>query len=815
MKGFIPAGLILLLINTFSANAQAVNSVFPARPATGAPPAAAPATDTSRSIRAGGPGADAPGIITGVLTTTDGKPAGGVTVTLKGSNRTTLTDDDGHFSFRRLAPGNYEIEISFIGYESIDQSITVDGSKPARLMLQLKVSEQQLDQVTVTSGYNKFNKKETDDIARLPLKNMENPQVYTVVTKEIMKEQLITDYNSAFKTIPGAGVPIVYNQGRSSLLSRGFNTENLVRNSVSGFVYTNIDPANLERLEAIKGPSGTLFNSSMISFGGLFNRVTKQPFDSFRGEIGYSGGSFDLNRLTMDLNQPLNNEKTALFRVNGALHTEKSFQDAGFSRSYMIAPSFVYKASDRLTFLLDVEASSFNATSPIRFAPAATGKVHNIKDLGMDYKLSFMNNTLDYTTRQVNIFGQINYQLSSQWKSQTLYTRTFSTTNGYVSQLIGRSDSTLQQSTQTEDFPYYGTNIQQNFTGDFFIGRLRNRVVVGADIYNQKSDWTNTTVAMPAINFKHPGAAYNNFNSDKVDSAAARLPHVNYLTNQTTYGVYFSDVLNLTEKLNVMVSLRADRFDNKGTFYPSADSTAGAYTQNALSPKFGAVYQLVKDRISLFGNYMNGFSNAGGTDFNGASFKPQQANQWEGGVKLDLLRHKISATFSYYDIRVKNVTRDDIDHPGYSIQDGTQLSRGFEGEIIANPFAGFNIIAGYTHNDSKYTQANKSVRGLRPATAGPADLANLWMSYRLVGGKTKGLGFGFGGNYGSSSFNTNTATFAFTIPSYTVLDATIFYDQPSYRIGVKVDNLTNEKYWSYRLAPQNPTRVTANITFRF
>ncbi|MBS1665300.1 MAG: TonB-dependent receptor, partial [Bacteroidetes bacterium] len=638
---------------------------------------------------------------------------------------------------------------------------------------------------------------------------------YSVVTKEIMKEQLITDYNSAFKSIPGAGVPLVYNQGRSSFLSRGFNTENLVRNSVSGFVYTNIDPANLERLEAIKGPSGTLFNSSMISFGGLFNRVTKQPFDSFRGELSYTGGSFDLNRLTFDLNTPLNNEKSALLRVNGALHTEQSFQDAGFTRSYMLAPSFVYKASDKLSFLLDIEATSFNATSPIRFAPFSGGKIHDVRDLGMDYKRSFANNTVDYTTRQVNIFGQINYQISSQWKSQTLYTRTFSTTRGYVGQLIGKSDSTLQQSVQPQDFPYYGTNIQQNFTGDFFIGKMRNRLVAGVDLYNQKSDWTQTTVLMPIINFRHPGAAYNNYNSDKIDSAAARTARVNYRTNQTTYGVYFSDVLNLTEQLNAMVSLRADRFDNKGTYYPAQDSTVGSYTQNSLSPKFGAVYQIVKDRVSLFGNYMNGFSNIGGTDFSGVSFKPQHANQWEGGVKLDLLGHKVSATFSYYDIRVANVTRDDTAHAGYSIQNGTQLSRGFEGEIIANPFAGFNIVAGYTYNDSKYTQANKSVQGLRPATAGPANLANLWMSYRVVGGKVKGLGFGFGGNYGSSGFQSNTSTFVFTIPSYLVLDATVFYDQPSYRIGVKVDNLTNEKYWSFRLAPQNPTRVSANITFRF
>jgi iron complex outermembrane receptor protein len=105
--------------------------------------------------------------------------------------------------------------------------------------------------------------------------------------------------------------------------------------------------------------------------------------------------------------------------------------------------------------------------------------------------------------------------------------------------------------------------------------------------------------------------------------------------------------------------------------------------------------------------------------------------------------------------------------------------------------------------------------GLRPAAAGPARLANLWMSYRIPEDDVKGLGFGVGGNYGSSSYQTNTTTFKFTIPSYTTVDATVFYDQPKYRIGVKLDNLTNEKYWSFRLAPQNPTRFTLNLALKF
>ena len=159
--------------------------------------------------------------------------------------------------------------------------------------------------------------------------------------------------------------------------------------------------------------------------------------------------------------------------------------------------------------------------------------------------------------------------------------------------------------------------------------------------------------------------------------------------------------------------------------------------------------------------------------------------------------------------------RIDPDNSNFNLQDGTQKSRGFEAEVIANPIPGFNIVAGYAYNDSKFEKSNKNIEGLRPATAGPEKTANLWISYRFVKGNAKGLGFAFGGNYGSESFQTNTATYVFTIPSYTVLDASLFYDRPVYRIGLKVDNLTNEKYWSNRLAAQNPTRLTVNLTFKF
>lgn len=760
------------------------------------------------------------GAIKGTVKTSDGNPAEFVNVVLSNTKFGATAGQTGHFTIKNVPAGTYTIVASFIGLQTQSKEITVTAGETTTVNFVLTEGAKDLQEVYVKSAkHNKFLKKETEDVARLPIKNLENPQVYSVVTSELMKEQIVTSYVDGFKNIPGTGVPLVYNNGRTTLLSRGFVTGNFIRNSVAGYNFNSIDPADIEKIEAIKGPTGTLFNSSLASFGGLFNRVTKQPNETPRTEIAYQTGSFDLNRLTADVNMPLNKDKTVLFRVNAALHNEHSFQDAGFNRGFFVAPSITYIVNDRLTVDVDLEVGNSNATSAYRLAPDAKGKIYNIKDLGIDYKRSFGNKSVDYLSRQIDLYSLINYKISDNWKSQTMFNKTYSSTKGYVTQL-SLADTLIKQQAINQDYPYYITNVQQNFIGDFKIGHFRNRIVAGLEYYNQRSNWTNYTVTLPGISYKNPGAAYNNFNADKISSLIAALaPNANSYVqnNQSSYAAYVSDVFNITDKLNAMASIRIDRFVNKGAYTPANGKTTGNFSQTALSPKFGLVYQLVKDQVSLFGNYMNGFNNATptATSFDNSTFKPQYANQWEGGVKVDAWDHKISSTVSYYNINVTNTIMDDLAHPGFITQAGTQLSKGIEAEVIANPFSGFNIVAGFAYNDSKITKGAASVEGLRPANSGPARLANLWMSYRIMHGNVQGLGFGVGGNYGSDSYQTNTQTFKFTIPSYTTVDATVFYDRPKYRLGFKLDNLTNEKYWSFRLAPQNPTRGTLSLSIKF
>ncbi|OJV22605.1 MAG: TonB-dependent receptor [Dyadobacter sp. 50-39] len=757
------------------------------------------------------------GSISGRITSVTNEPLESVSVSVVELQKGTLTDNQGHYQFSGLADGQYTIRVQMLGAPEQDISVQVTSGQPATADYQFtRENIRALQEVTVVGTTNKFSKKESIYVARLPLKNMENPQVYNTVPKELIQEQMAVDLGSISKNVPGAGIPMLANQGRVTFRQRGFETEPNARNGVAGAAFSAIDPANLERVEAIKGPSAALFGTSVSSsYGGLYNRVTKKPFNAFAGEVSYTGGSWNFNRLTLDVNTPVNSDKTMLLRLNGATTFEKSFQDMGFTKSLSFAPSFSYQINDRLSMWFDIEFGQAKGTSVLRFNPfTGSNKTQSIAQMKFPYDKLFGANDLTYDTQMLNIFAQFNYKISEKWTSQTIVSRARSSINGYISALNGRSDSTLRALVIRGYTAFIATDIQQNFIGDFSIGRMRNRLVVGLDYYNNSNTFDRIHINGPTVNFINPSPS-SKINTQVIDGLASTGTVRAENNGDNTYAAYASDVINLSERLMAMLSLRVDRYHNQGVYDMKSGVTTGKFDQTALSPKLGLVYQLIKDRVSLFGSYMNGFFNRAGSDAQGKPFKPEQANQLEYGVKADILDHKIVGTVSYYDISVKDILRTDPGDVNYSIQDGTQQSKGIEVELTANPVKGLNIVAGYAFNDSKFTRADESVQGLRPALSGPARTLNFWISYRLSQGNFRGLGAGFGGNAGSESYQTNTKTSKIIIPSYTLLDATIFYDQPKYRIGFKVDNLTSEKAWSVRLTPQAPARFMGSLTLKF
>src|SRR5690606_23343312 len=276
------------------------------------------------------------------------------------------------------------------------------------------------------------------------------------------------------------------------------------------------------------------------------------------------------------------------------------------------------------------------------------------------------------------------------------------------------------------------------------------------------------------------------------------------------FSAYASNVIDLMPGLSAMLSVRVDRFSNTG------------YNQTAFSPKFGLVYQPLLDRVSLFANYMDGFSNLGpvGELTDGIpsvrALDAEHAKQLEFGSKWNLLGERLSATLSYYDIKVDNTAlRIDTDATNYHYeQNGELRSKGFEATFTANPVEGLNLIIGYSYNDSELVEGAADFKGKRPESAGPMNLANRWASYRFSQGPLSGFGIGFGGNYAGENkiFHRNLGG-TFTLPDYVILNQSLFYDTQDFRITLKLDNAGNTEYykgWS-TINPQGLRALSANF----
>jgi len=791
------------------------------------------------------------GSLRGKITSESGESISGANINIQGTNLGTESNNEGVFSINTVPSGNYLLRISYVGYKPKDIAFTINGGETTQLAdIVLKSGEEQLSEVLIrgNGNANKFSREKSVYVAKLPLKKIENPQVYDNITAEILNEQIVTNFDDALKN--SSGITKLWEStgrggdGAGYYSLRGFPVQPNLVNGLPALTNGSPDPANIENIEVIKGPSGTLYGSSLISYGGLINITTKRPYDYFGGNINYTLGSFGLNRVTADVNTPLDEEGDVAVRINTAYQIKNSFQDAGFSKSLFVAPSLKYKVNDRLSFFVNTEFYNAESTNPtmLFLDRGAELRVNNIDELDYDPNRSYTSNDLTLENPTYSLQGQMNYQLSENWTSQTAISRGRSKARGYYSYLYEstRSYENLEEGVvftrfmNKQNSTTLSTDFQQNFIGDFEIFGMRNRMVAGLD-YFQRETIDNGTGYIANGNVYIGNASLQTVNenifgisesdnyildgdSGILSTAAveallqSRAPNNNNI-KEDIYSAYVSNVLNITPALSAMASLRIDQFEN--------DSNS----QTALSPKFGIVYQPIIDKVSIFANFMDGFSNVAPSEVinpdtgenRTITFDPEHATQFEFGTKLHLLNDKLFATISYYDIEVENIV---LGNGFGSTQDGTQYSRGFEARITASPVEGLNLVAGFSHNESEVTEAavNDDFLGRRPESAGPENLANLWVSYRLNSGLTEGFGIGFGGNYADENmiFNRNTAG-TFTLPSYTVLNAAVFYEVDQFSINLKLNNLSNEDYfngWS-TINPQAPRNFAAALTYNF
>lgn len=676
--------------------------------------------------------------------------------------------------------------------------------------------------------------RDRESVNKMPLKEIENPQVYNTVNKNVIKEQVVTNFNDALKNV--TGIARLWestgrgNDGGEYYTMRGFSLQPTLVNGMPSLSNGTLDPAGIETIEAIKGPSGTLYGGSVISYGGLINVITKKPYNYFGGEVNYINGSYGLNRISADVNTPLS--KNLFARVNAAYQKNNTFQDAGFNESFYIAPSVKFVANDRLTFYVNTEfKTSEAANAPMIFLNRNLPLTYfSIGVFKQNYKKSYTNDDLTMNNSTFNLQASANYKISDKWTSKTILSRSNSKTDGYYQYLYDQSNG--------KDFTRFianvggetnTTGIQQNFVGNFTFGNIKNKLLVGLDYFQRDfiqggTGWISYGV-VDIVNqtdtqapFLTKGGVDNaivaagEFGGQEISHAEAKI-----------YSAYVSDVVNILPNLSAMLSLRLDHFTGRASAYATADSKE----KTTLSPKLGLVYQPIQDKVSIFGNYMNGFRNVDPSQIQFTDdlgnvlssefryFDPEHANQWEVGTKANLAGDKFSITASYYSINVKNKVMGN----GINVnQNGEVDSKGFEVSVLGSPIPGMNLIAGYSYNDSNVVKGDEGYPGNRTEDAGPKNLINFWGTYKIQKGSLENFGIGFGGNSASRFYTLNRGNIgAFPLPSYIIMNASLSYTESKYSIILKLDNIANKKYFSgwSTVTPQRLRTLSLSLNYKF
>lgn len=145
------------------------------------------------------------------------------------------------------------------------------------------------------------------------------------------------------------------------------------------------------------------------------------------------------------------------------------------------------EVNDRLSFTVMAEIlSEKRAVAPIFFHTDRFNPLPFTSIASLNLNPSFL------TTKnpRLNFQAQAVYKISDQWQSQTVLSGGSTRSEGiysYIWEDENPSDEYFDLYFHVADFNMKTIDLQQNFNGDFTIGGLRNRLLVGLDYYRRNA----------------------------------------------------------------------------------------------------------------------------------------------------------------------------------------------------------------------------------------------------------------------------------------------------------------------------------------
>ena len=186
--------------------------------------------------------------------------------------------------------------------------------------------------------------------------------------------------------------------------------------------------------------------------------------------------------------------------------------------------------------------------------------------------------------------------------------------------------------------------------------------------------------------------------------------------------------------------------------------------------------------------------------------KPLRGEQWEAGLKYEPKDRPLAFNAAVYDLREKDRTTSPM--PNVITQLDDTRTRGVELEARGRITPALDLIANYT-----YTDADPVLEGL------PENMASVWAKYRFQIAGMPGFAVGAGVRW-MSAFRDVSYGIGPEVPSQTLIDAMISWENARWRLALTANNLTDKTYFSTCLSRGDcwygaRRNVVASATYRF
>jgi catecholate siderophore receptor len=717
---------------------------------------------------------------------------------------TTVTDQAGAFTLQ-VPGGQYNLRITAIGFAPLEQSVT--ATSPTRTPTQFVLQVPGVREAVTVTAPGGYQVPVSRTATKTPTPLLDVPQAVTVVTSELIKDQLMASIGDVMRYVPG----VMVHQGennRDQIIMRGNSSSaDFFVDGVRDDVQYYRDLYNLDRIEALKGPNAMIFGRG--GAGGVVNRVSKVAGFGASREVAVQGGMVGNRRITADVDQPLG-DKVAL-RLDGMFEDSNSFRGYVSLQRGGVTPTATIVAGRNTTITLRYEYLHDTRTAD-RGITSFQGR-----PVDVDRATFYGNPDLSHVRADVNVAsGTIEHRAGALTiRNHTLvgnYDRSY---QNFVPGAVTKDASQVTLTSYNNATDRTNVFNQTDITSVVSTGPLRHTLLAGAEVGRQLTDnfrntgFFNDSTTSILAPFSNPTI----FTSVTFRQSATDAD--NHLTTNLA-AVYAQDQLELSRHVQVVGGVRFDRFDL--TYHNNRTGDTRSRPDNLVSPRAGIVYKPIAP-VSIYSSYSVSYLPSSGDQFSSLTniteqLKPEQFQNYEIGAKWDA-RANLSVTTAVYRLDRTNTRSTDANDPTRIVQTGSQRTNGYELGINGHLTPLWTVAGGYAYQNGFVTSATASAAAGAQVGQVPHHTLSLWNNYQVHPRLAAALGI----LHRSDMFATIDNSVV--LPGYTRVDAAAFADVTrKLRVQMNVENLFDKTYYINADSNTNisfgyPRAVRVGLTAKF